>query len=87
MVEKIIKKVEIPMVKLEIEISERFYEELQAGKKQLRDKYNWELSDGEYIEKSMEDFVIMIQALKKRINNLENNGTVFEEDPESIMHG
>jgi len=39
------------MVKLEIEVSEEFYDNIQKGKEELKEKHDWKLDDGEYIEK------------------------------------
>jgi len=36
MAKKIVKKVEIPMVQIEIEVSEEFYKRIQEGKKELK---------------------------------------------------
>lgn len=86
MVEKMIKKIEVPMVKMEIEISEKFYNDIQKGKQELKEKYDWELTDGEYLERAVEDFVIIISGLKKEIQMIKNK-QVFPHDLEGNMYG
>jgi len=87
MAKKIVKKVEIPMVQIEIEVSEEFYKRIQEGKKELKKNYGWELDDGGYIEKAMDDLVIIISNLKRENQILHGwNSTNLKEDADSSMY-
>jgi len=86
MVERTVKKIEVPMVKLEIEISEKFYNDIQKGKEELKEKHDWELTDGEYLERAVEDFVVIILGLQKEIQMIKNE-QVFPGDLEGNMYG
>lgn len=86
MVERSVKKIEVPMVKLEIEISEKFYNDIQKGKEELKEKHDWELTDGEYLERAVEDFVVIILGLQKEIQMIKNE-QVFPGDLEGNMYG
>jgi len=74
------------MVKLEIEISEKFYNDIQKGKEELKEKHDWELTDGEYLERAVEDFVVIILGLQKEIQMIKNE-QVFPGDLEGNMYG
>jgi len=86
MVERSVKKIEVPMVKLEIEISEKFYNDIQKGKEELKEKHDWELTDGEYLERAVEDFVVIILGLQKEIQMIKTE-QVFPGDLEGNMYG
>ena len=94
MVEKIVKKIDIPMVKLEIELSEKFYDEMQLAKASLEEKYEWKMDDGEYLERCIEDFMIMIATLEGQLKSIESNLDMIEDtlikpplDKDSHYHG
>lgn len=74
------------MVKLEIEISEKFYNDIQKGKEELKEKHDWELTDGEYLERAVEDFVVIILGLQKEIQMIKTE-QVFPGDLEGNMYG
>jgi len=74
------------MVKLEIEISEKFYNDIQKGKEELKEKHDWELTDGEYLERAVEDFVVIILGLQKEIQMI-RSGEMVSPDLEGNMYG
>ena len=83
---KTVKNIEIPMVRVEIEFSERFYDEVQTAKKSLEEKYpEYKMTDGEYIERCIEDFMIMISTLEAKVSQIESMmGPTINEDNEHI---
>lgn len=68
MVEKITRQVDIPMVKLEIEISEDFFnQQIEVAKKKTEASIGREMSYGEYIEECMVGLIQINMALRKEI--------------------
>ena len=49
-IKKSTKKIEIPTIKTEIEITEQWYNELLAGIAEKKEKYGKDMNIGEYIE-------------------------------------
>ena len=84
---KKVKQVKVPMVVLEVEVTERFYEEMQAAKQSLKEKYDWDLSDGEYLERCMEDLIIMISTLERENQLLHQQGHVAVDEDNDIFMG
>ena len=81
------RKIEVPMVEITIELSERFYEEMQKAKANLEEKYDWKMDDGEYLERCIEDFMIMITTLEKQCQLLRSQGMVAHEEDNSHIYG
>lgn len=84
---KKVKQVKVPMVVLEVEVTERFYEEMQAAKQSLKEKYDWDLSDGEYLERCMEDLIIMISTLERENQLLHQQGHVAVDEDNDNIYG
>lgn len=70
MIEKTTKKIEIPTVKMEIEITEEWYNEIEAGIIDHMKKYGKKLSYGEYLEQSMTGMAFIISNQFEQINLL-----------------
>ncbi|KYC46689.1 MAG: hypothetical protein AMQ22_02079 [Candidatus Methanofastidiosum methylothiophilum] len=60
MIEKTTKKIEIPTVKMEIEITEQWFKEIEAGIEDHEKKYGKRLEYGEYLEQSVNGMAYII---------------------------
>lgn len=84
-VEKSTKKIEIPTIKTEIEITEQWYNEIITGIADHEKKYGKKLTIGEYLEQSMSGMAYIIATQYEQINNLkakellppEQNGAMY----------
>lgn len=66
-VKKVKKVVEVEVVEMTIEVSDKFYEQMKAAKKMVADKRGYDISNGEYIEEAMNDLVQMVEELQNKV--------------------
>lgn len=67
---KVIKK-EIEAIELKIELSKKFFEQVNKSKKEVAEKRGYDVSYGKYIEEAMDDMVKIIDQLSQRVQQLE----------------
>jgi hypothetical protein len=70
MVEKTIKKIEIPMIKLEIEVSELFFDDIEKGMAIIEETNGRSLTHGEYLENTINGLLMINNSLTKRLEAL-----------------
>lgn len=66
-IKKVKKQVEVNVVEMKIEVSEKFFDNMDKAKKQVADKRGFDMTYGEYIEEAMEDLVKMLDEYGAKI--------------------
>ena len=64
------KIVEEEIVEMKIEISKKLFEQIEAAKKDVAEKRGYDVTYGEYIEEAFDDFIVMIDQLGQKIQEL-----------------
>ena len=59
-VKRVKKQIEVDVVRLKVELSAAFFDNMDKAKKQVADKRGYDVTYGEYIEEAMNDLVKMV---------------------------
>jgi len=64
------KMVEEEVVEMKIEISKKLFDQIVAAKNDVAKKRGYDVTFGEYIEEAFDDFIVMIDQLGQKIQEL-----------------
>ena len=87
MIEKTTKEIKIPMVKMEIEISEIFYKHLTTAKSIVEKEIGQEMTIGDYIERTWQDFLDANAYLEAQIMIMKGNGFIPKKENTEHIYG
>jgi hypothetical protein len=84
---KTTKKIEVPMVTLEIEVTEEFFNTMETAKADVEKKLQRDMEYGEYIETCLNDLVYLTAVLERQLNIMKNQGFHSTETDNDGIYG
>ena len=80
MVEKSSKNIEVKTIKLEIEITEDFYNKSILAMQMIKEQQGIDYTIGEYLEGTIRDFITVNRALETQLNYMETQKNIKKEN-------
>ena len=80
-VKRVKKFIEIDVVEMKIQISEKFYNNMVKAKKEVADKRGYDISNGEYIEEVIDELMAMVDSYGKQ---LQDAAAIIKEQDDAL---
>ncbi len=77
-VKRVMKKVEVEVVELKIQLSSEFFNNMDEAKKQVAEQRGYDVTYGEYMEEALDDLVKMVEEYSAKL--IQASDIIKEQD-------